>query len=132
MDYAKILDEAYNAATAAILAKFKAGDSEQPFNCGFAWVTIDGTDGLARYCRKMIKELGDPRKLSYAESSRYGDKGYPSGWQFWGPGEWPTKAAAGVDAVYAQDMDFKAAGARAFQEVLANYGIRATVGTRLD
>lgn len=128
MDFAKILNDAHNAASAAILAKFKCGEREQPFNCGFAWVTIDGTSPLARYCRAEVKKAGGAQHAS----STLGSKGYPRGWQFWKPGTWPTKAEAGVDKMYEQDMDFHVAGARAFQEVLAQNGYSATVGSRLD
>ena len=129
MNYEQILTDAYAAATAGILAHFKAGKQEHPFNCGFAWVQIDGTDALARYCRKQIKVNGGPQKR---ENRKYGDKGYPSGWQFWAPGEWPSAEEAGVPTIYGQDMDFKRAGAEAFQKELAKHGIVATVGTRLD
>jgi hypothetical protein len=131
-DFDKILDEAVAAATAAILAKFTAGDSEHQFNCGFAWVNIDGKEPLANYCRKMLKsEVGQSTQFKREYEIRYGGKGYPSGWQFWAPGDWPASSVVGKP-VYQQDMDFKAAGASAFQKVLADYGIRATVGTRLD
>lgn len=137
MDNQKILDEAYEAASAAILAKFKSGESEQPFNCGFAWVNIDGRHPLAFYCRKRIREAGarlEGREKHVAEQNakqQYGDKAYTGGWQFWKPGRWPTSQEAGRQ-VYQQDMDFHFAGADAFAKKLAEYGIRATVGTRLD
>ena len=137
MDHQAILDEANAAASAAILAKFKTGEKEQPFNCGFAWVTIDGLTPLAFYCRKKIREAGarlegvDKRIAMGNAENQYGSKGYPSGWQFWKPGDWPTTAQAGTQ-VYQQDMDFHVAGAKAFQLVLAKYGISATVGSRLD
>lgn len=35
--------------------------------CGFAWVSIPGNTGLARYCRKHD----------------IGHKGYPKGWHIW-------------------------------------------------
>lgn len=139
MDFAKILQDAHDAASSAILAKFHKGDREQPFNCGFAWVTIDGNDALARFCRK---EIAQRKKLNAAgqigrgtvreAEIHFGDKGYPRGWQWWKPGKWPSKAEAGVSAMYEQDMDFHVAAARAFQQVLADHGINATVGSRLD
>lgn len=139
MDFGKILQEAHDAATAAILARFKSGGREQPFNCGFAWVTIDGNDATARYCRSELKarkalfDKGQIGRGALSEAhNHFGDKGYPRGWQWWKPGVWPNKDEAGVPAVYEQDMDFHVAAARAFQEVLANYGISATVGSRLD
>ena len=131
-DFDKILDEAHAAATAAILAHFAAGKREAPFNCGFAWVTIDGVSPLARYCRKMLNsEVGQSRQFQREYEIRYGSKGHPTGWQWWGPGNWPSAKDMGFP-VYTQDMDFKAAACRAFQDVLANYGYSATVGTRLD
>jgi hypothetical protein len=128
MDYEAILNEAQNAATAAIRAKFDKGDEEQPYNCGFAWVTISGTEALARHCRNLLKGAGARSRDNWR---RYGDKGEPRGWQWWAPGAWPTKEEIGR-TVYGQDMDFKRAGAQAFADVLAKYGIRATVSTRLD
>lgn len=128
MDYEAILTEAQNAATAAIRAKFDKGDTEAGMNCGFAWVTVSGTDALARHCRKVLKDAGGFRRENM---KRYGDKGEPRGWQWWAPGTWPTKEEIGR-TVYGQDMDFKRAGAQAFADVLAEYGIRATVSTRLD
>lgn len=62
----------------------------------------------------------DP-KASYAEKSRYGDKGYPRGWQFWKPGNHNG-----------QSVRIFEAGARGFRDELAKYGIRADVGSRLD
>lgn len=132
-DFEEILDAAHTAATAAILAHFQAGNREQPFNCGFAWVTIEGTEPLARHCRKMVKsEVGQDQRFSRVYRMKYGDKGEPRGWQWWAPGTWPKPEDVGVPTIYQQDMDFKAAGCRAFQAVLAEHGIRATVGTRLD
>lgn len=138
MNYQKILTEAHQAATDAIAAHIAAGNKEHPFNCGFAWVTIDGTGGLARWCRKEIKRTNDAARAITGGNSAHsinkahrrhirklGDKGYPSGWQFWCPGEWP-------EGHYRQDMDFHAVGSRAFQKKLGEHGIVATVGTRLD
>lgn len=129
-DFTAIFNEATEAATAAILAKFHSGDREQPFNCGFAWVVIDGRDPLVRWCRKKISDAmqggASPREVR-----QYGDKGYPKGWDFWKPGEWPTKETMGF-TIYGQDMDFHAAGARAFADVLTRHGHKAVVRTRLD
>lgn len=130
MDFTKILQEAHDAATQAIRDYFN-GHEEQPLNCGFAWVTIDGTSALARHCRKQLAEATG----SLAERNKVrllcGDKGYPSGWEFWGPGNWPSEEEVGR-TVYAQDMTFRRVGAEAFQKKLAEHGISATVGTRLD
>lgn len=129
MDFQKILDEAHAAAAAA-----QKGMVENPnaFDCGFAWVTIDGKDPLARFCRKQLKrikheenEKGYGLQEAYAAVRRaeqiYGDKGYPRGWQFWKPG-----------GSQAQSIGIHEAGARAFRDKLAEHGIRADVGSRLD
>lgn len=129
-DFEAILDQAHMAASAAIQAKYDAGEREQPFNCGFAWVTIDGREPLARYCRKI--ECGPLTPHAQASgltnNSRYGSRGEP-GWRWWKPGKWPR--IPGVPS-YQQDMDFHVAAATAFQKVLADHGIRANVGSRLD
>lgn len=115
----RVFGQALAAATAAKLKFFQDGRREAPFNCGFAWVTIPGNSGFARWCRKQT-------------GHQYGSKGYPKGWQFWGPGSWPTAEQAGVETVYGQDMDVNIEGARAFAEVLKGYGVDATVGYRYD
>lgn len=127
MDYEAILTEAYEAADAAIKAKFDKGDREHPFNCGFAWVIIDGKEPLANYCRTKLKanQQLNGRRI---DAIRYGDKGYPRGWQFWKPGSWPANAPQN----FQQDRDFWVAGARAFARVLEDHGVHATVGSRLD
>lgn len=109
-----ILDEAYAAAKAAV-----AGMPDRPL-CGFAWVTIDGREPLAYHCRDRSRSKKFAMDTSAARR-RYGRKGEPAGWQFWNPGFF-----AG------QSIDAKEAGARAFREVLAKYGINATCGSRLD
>lgn len=114
LDYQKILDEAHAAAAAA-----QAGmvENQMALNCGFAWVTVDGTDGLARYCRNAIKAAGGEHKAPRG----LGSKGYPRGWQFWKPGSFNG-----------QQVDIHEAGAHAFRDKLAEYGIRAEAGSRLD
>ena len=108
-DFEAILKEAHEKATAASNAHF-AQHGESPFNCGFAWVTIAGTEPLARFCRKQ------------ENSSFYGSKGYPQGWQFWQPGEFGR-----------QDVSCWRAGADAFARHLGEtLGIRASVSSRLD
>lgn len=124
MNYEQIITEAHAAATKAMAdykAKWRAQLSPdqlahvdrnfcgEPPMCGFAWVKVSGNDPLARFCRKQ----GGNRK--------YGAKGYPIGWEFWGPGEYNG-----------QSVDVKTAGAHAFRDVLASYGISADVGSRLD
>ena len=146
-DMEALLSACYQKADAAIAARFVEGKREQPYNCGFAWVKIDGTLPLARYCRAVRKELDIERAnlaarataaQDYAEVSRinreynikmnrYGDKGEP-GWQFWKPGSWPKDAPDN----YQQDMDFHMTGARAFVQALAEAGIRADASCRLD
>ena len=114
MDYEAILTEAHAAADAA-----QAGMVEDmnAFDCGFAWVTIDGNEPLAKFCRKAAKSGG----RDY-DRRRYGDKGYPKGWQFWGPG-----------AFNGQAIGIKVAGANAFRDVLSlKYQIRADVGSQYD
>lgn len=142
MDYEAILTEAHDAATQAILDRFKAGHVEQPMSCGFAWVTVPGNSGLARHCRKFIPT--DPRKRAVGvirNLSRYGDKGL-RGWQWWKPGTWPAihqLAAEGVDveqviSVYQQDVDFHYDAAKAFAEVLNTRvpNLGAAADMRLD
>lgn len=107
MDFERILTEARNAAYTA------SKDMPDEGACGFAWVIIHGNEPFARYCRKLAKEQPKER--------RYGSKGYPSGWQFWNPGNYRGQS---VDAIEA--------GARAFRDVLGTYGIRADTGSRLD
>lgn len=109
-DYAAILTEAHAAARAAV------ADQPDRWACGFAWVTIDGTHPLARWCRKH-----GAGAEGWAQRSIYGDKGYPKGWQWWCPGNFRG-----------QSVDAHERGAYAFRDVLATYGIRADAGSRLD
>jgi len=113
--YRSILQEAHGAAIAAQVGMV---EDKNAFDCGFAWVTIDGQSGLARYCRKMLK-LPEHQNGSYR--AFFGDSGYPRGWQFWQPGNAPV-----------QSVGIHEAGARAFRDALAKHGIRADVGSRLD
>jgi hypothetical protein len=106
MDFDRIFNEARNAAYAACHTLPDTGA------CGFAWVKLGGNEPFSRYCRKLEKETGD---------RKYGSKGYPTGWQWWNPGQYRGQS---VDAIEA--------GARAFRDVLAAYGISADVGSRLD
>jgi hypothetical protein len=129
--YEAILTEAHAAASAAIQAKYDAGDREQPFNCGFAWVKMPARSAFARYLASVECGPQTPKALAegMTNSARYGRKGEP-GWQWWKPGQWPNPPA-GVPS-YQQDMDFHIAGAEAFASVLNRYGMDATVGSRLD
>lgn len=114
-DFQHIYDEAQAAATQAILKKFANGDREAPFNCGFAWVKISGATAFGRW----------------AKANGLARPAYPSGLQFWKPGDWPSAAALGFP-IYGQDMDFHLAGALAFATRLSDFGIPATVDYRLD
>jgi hypothetical protein len=115
-DYEMILAEAHGAAKMAVDQACAVYD-EMKGGCGFAWVTISGTEPLARWCRKMAKATAHDRRSAMA----YGDKGYPTGWQFWNPGNHGG-----------QRVDIKEAGAKAFRDTLGKYGIRADAGSRLD
>ena len=118
-DYAIILDAAHKAAeTAVAIASIKY--DEMGGACGFVWVVISGNEPLARYCRKQLKAL-PINGTRTAERRPFGDKGYPSGWQFWNPGNHGG-----------QRVDIKEAGAKAFALKLAEYGIRADWASRLD
>lgn len=119
MDYEAILTEAHEAARKAV-AEARDHYDEMAGACGFAWVKVDGTDGLARHCRKVLKQRKSEVN-AHRLTTTYGDKGYPTGWQFWNPGDHNG-----------QRVDIKEAGARAFMHALARHGIRADVGSRLD
>jgi hypothetical protein len=122
--YEAILTEALEAAQAASKAAETRMGADRDA-CGFAWCRIDGNEPLARFCRAEIKRLksdeGLDRLQKQSLSLRYGDKGYPTGWEFWNPGgsNW-------------QSVGVKEAGARAFRDALAKYGTSASVGSRLD
>ena len=113
--FAAILVEAHNAARNAVAIAATQYD-EMAGGCGFAWVNISGTEPLARYCRMRIKQTPDRRA-----QLPFGDKGYPSGWQFWNPGNHGG-----------QRVDIKEAGAKAFRDALGKHGISAVSGSRLD
>lgn len=116
MDFEAILNAAHEAAKAAQVGMVEG----RGLDCGFAWVTISGNDALARHCRKQIKAAGGERNLTFEQSRLYGRAGEP-GWQWWKPGGFPG-----------QSVGIHEAGARAFRDKLAEYGIRADVGSRLD
>ena len=111
INYGEILNAAHKAAREATEGRPDRGA------CGFAWVTVDGNSPLARWCRKHAP-AGDN---SWQVRRIYGDKGYPKGWQWWCPGEHRG-----------QSVDAHEAGAVAFRDKLAEYGIRADCGSRLD
>lgn len=111
---------AASAAATAAIREYVEQYGEAPYNCGFAWVRVKPARGeFIKWC----KAQGDERQ--------YGSAHWESGWCFWGPGDWPSSEDMGFQ-VYGQDMDAKAAGARAFARVLEENGIHAEVGTRLD
>ena len=74
-DFKAILIEAHGAAVAAAAHLPDVGA------CGFAWVTVDGNEPIARWCRKQPKGSAWGTGRGF-----YGDKGYPKGWQWWSPG----------------------------------------------
>jgi hypothetical protein len=125
VDYAAILKAAHEAADAA-----QEGMVEDlnAFDCGFAWVTIDGRHGLAKWARKELARLraeGEhneaARPVLRMHMRKLGDKAWPGGWQWWCPG-----------AFNGQAIGIHLAGAQAFQAVLLHHGIDALVDSRLD
>lgn len=72
--------------------------------CGFAWVTISPARGAF---------------VNYLKGRQVGSKGYYGGYEIW-------------VREFGQSVDRKAAFAGAFRDVLAKYGITASVGSRLD
>lgn len=133
MDFKKILADAHAAARKAVEDEISVRPEDpRAFDCGFAWVTIGGTSALAGYCRKQIRTLTkaaaasdhvttDTMRTIRALKPEYGDKGYPVGWQWWKPGGFSG-----------QSIRIHEAGAKAFRDSLAEHGIAATVGSRLD
>lgn len=111
VEFEKIIDEALAAASAA-----QEGMIENPnaLDCGFAWVVLGGNEPIARFCRAALNRNPNERR-------RYGSKGYPTGWQWWCPGDFNG-----------QSIGIHEAGARAFRDTLALYGIRADMCSRLD
>lgn len=112
--YTRILTQAHAAASAAM------ANSIEDWACGFAWVTVSGNDPIARACRAELKRLNE-RPEGISKRRMFGAPGYPKGWQWWGPGDY-----------HGQSINVKEAGARAFRDKLAEYGIVATTGSRLD
>lgn len=99
-----IIDEAFAAAKKAE-AEFIAANGE-PWFCGFAWVNIKpGNCKIA----KMLKAA------DHAHTS------YVGGVDVWNPGKSST-----------QSMDVKQCGARAFANVMKNYGVKAYMDSRAD
>lgn len=110
-----ILAEAHNAARDAIKAQTSAYDfSDLRGACGFVYVVMEGRSPFVNYCRAIVKSNAGP-------SSRYGDKSWPSGWEFWSPGDYNG-----------QRIDVKETGAFAFRAVLMAHNIRSAIRSRLD
>lgn len=81
--FAQILAEAHRDAAAAVSVASIHFD-EMAGACGFAWVMVSGNEPFARYCRKELKKLPIDGTRT-RDRMAYGDKGYPSGWQFLEP-----------------------------------------------
>lgn len=113
LDYPTILNAAHEAAVRAALHQ------NDGYACGWAWVRVEGNSALARFCRAQIKARGGDSDFELRR--HYGNKGYPTGWQFWCPGNFRG-----------QSIDAHEACARAFRDVLADHGISADVCSRLD
>lgn len=112
-EWGRLLDRAEAAATNAIRAELlRKDDSKFEFDCGFAWVIIPANNGFARWCKKQRVET---------KEVRFGNSGYPTGWQFWCPGQYSG-----------QSVRIWRAGAEAFAEVLQMAGLVATSCSRLD
>lgn len=114
---ALILSEALAAARGAVSA-IAHEEGTRGLDCGFAWVTVGGNSSLARFCRRQIKAA---EQSGSRASSDFGSKAYPSGWQFWCPGDHRG-----------QSIHVMEAGANAFRDVLSRHGIASTVTSRLD
>ncbi len=118
-NYTEILVSAHLAAYEATK---DMKENPHAFDCGFAWVNIDGTHPLARFCRTERKDKLDLQAIHGLRPTQFfGDKGYPRGWQWWCPG---NKSA--------QSIHIHRAGAAAFAKVLGEHNIVATVSSRLD
>ncbi len=116
-EFERILSMAHDAAKSA-----QAGMVEGTgLDCGFAWVTLGGNEPLSRYCREKATALGkQSTRATYALEQRYGSR-MMDGWTWWKPGSY-----AG------QSIGIHEAGARAFRDMLAQFGISATMGSRFD
>lgn len=104
-----ILEEAQKAAKAAT-AQHIIAHGEGPM-CGFAWVNIYKHDGKKitgnTKLGRLLKQVGVRQDYTRAFSQ----------WCNWYSG---------------QSIDVKESGARAFAEVLQEYGFEAYAGSRLD
>ena len=81
--------------------------------CGFAWVTLlpehKGNTRQGKAERKVFESLGTSKDWT------------GKAWQIWNPAKYPV-----------QNIDTLEAGARAYAEVLKQYGFRAVSQSRLD
>ena len=101
-----IIAEAQEAAAVAT-KKYLDEIGASPWNCGFAWVNIKPARG------PFVKALKD-MELGRTDT-------FYGGYSLWNPSGNPT-----------QDVDAKAAGARAFAAVLEKHGVKIRVCTRMD
>lgn len=101
-----VLNEALQAAADACQAHIDANPNDW-YPCGFAWVNI-------RPARGKFVELLKQRGEGYTDT-------YYGGYTVYNPSKHHT-----------QWMDAKEKGARAFLDVIKKYGIKGSVGTRMD
>lgn len=132
MDFEKILSNAFLAARRATEAEVVREPETSADPCGFAWVYIDGTSPLAHWCRAEIKRrtkhharpehvTSDTVRILREAQAFCGNKNDPRGWKWWKPGKFNGQA-----------IRIHEVGAKAFRDALAEHGISATVGSRLD
>ena len=105
IEFAKTLKNAEIAAAEAT-KKYIEENGENPMGCGFAWVEVKKVYG---------------KKLSFLKVNGFKKKHVGTGFSLWNPSKNIT-----------QDMDAKYAGAVAYVEALAGWGIPATAHCRLD
>ena len=89
--------------------------------CGFAYVVIDGRAPFAKWCRNQITVAKDAGVTNPLFLNKYGDKGYPKGYEFF---------IRGIEGT--QTLAIREAGARAFIAVLEKAGIPAHMRSNLD
>ena len=125
MDFEAILTEAHNAAEVAVKAEIAVRpENERDFDCGVAWVTIDGNSPLARHCIRARRKAFSGTDIElWNKRANYGSKGFPKvrGWQFLNPGKFNG-----------QSISIHEVGAKAFRAALAKHDIHADFGSRLE
>lgn len=115
-DFEAILREAHAAAAEAVRGLPDHGA------CGFAWAKVPGNSPIACWARAEQRRRSDDNDMLCLADARFlGERGYPAGHEWWKPGDF-----------HGQSLEAHEAGAKAFREVLARYGISAEVGSRLD